>query len=470
MESADSLVDVIRKQKGQRFRTDLWPAADGYYSMAPAKSTSKSGSQTQAQQQQRLKVIVRRLPADLPEAVFWQSVAPWVTRDTTPQQQVAQSAETVVWSLYKPGKVRKHNQDKDDVASRAYITFKTPDALVAFHRSYDGWTFRDKTGRTSQALVEFAPYQRAPINAVKQDPRQGTIEQDSDFLAFKEALDAPNAADQVQTEAVIPLDPKSTPLLEHLRAQRAADKAAKKAKKKAIKQDTLGDDKKAGKKVRAGKVDKRGNKELTSTTSAASAADGQSKPPRGKSRGAKKLVQESTKSSLSATSSSTSLGVQDAGNGQQKRQQGDVVRKVAQPRVLKPQVAEPPKILLRNPDRPPASTTSSASKPSGSAPQPTAAPAVAQKPAKDVAAQRRQLGAALGAALNESNSRGRGRGRGSTSSGRGQGGSDMPTDGSQPQTQALTVGAEPSRGRGGARGRGGGRGRGRGGSAPLNPA
>lgn len=41
----------------------------------------------------------------------------------------------------------KHSaKDKDDIHSRAYITFKSAESLVAFHRAYDGWSFRDKQG------------------------------------------------------------------------------------------------------------------------------------------------------------------------------------------------------------------------------------------------------------------------------------------------------------------------------------
>lgn len=37
-------------------------------------------------------------------------------------------------------------KDKDDVHSRAYITFKTVESLVAFHQGYDGWSFKSKSG------------------------------------------------------------------------------------------------------------------------------------------------------------------------------------------------------------------------------------------------------------------------------------------------------------------------------------
>jgi regulator of nonsense transcripts 3 len=44
---------------------------------------------------ERLKTVVRRLPPNLPEEVFWQSVQKWV------------SDETVTWKEYYGGKFRK---------------------------------------------------------------------------------------------------------------------------------------------------------------------------------------------------------------------------------------------------------------------------------------------------------------------------------------------------------------------------
>lgn len=161
----------------------------------------------------RLKIVVRRLPADLPEHVFWKSATPWITRESD-DNEGQEGAERVVWSSYRAGKVRRRyvpgprreerveltrqrsgsGKDKDDVHSRAYISFKTADGLVAFHRAYDGWSFRDKqgelgrfpqrvvtsdplAGNVSQAVVEFASYQRIPTAPIKLDARQGTIEE-----------------------------------------------------------------------------------------------------------------------------------------------------------------------------------------------------------------------------------------------------------------------------------------------------
>lgn len=44
---------------------------------------------------ERFKVVVRRLPPDLPEEIFWQSVAPWVDEDKAS------------WKVFYPGKARK---------------------------------------------------------------------------------------------------------------------------------------------------------------------------------------------------------------------------------------------------------------------------------------------------------------------------------------------------------------------------
>jgi hypothetical protein len=42
----------------------------------------------------KLKVVVRRLPPNLPEPIFWNSVAQWV------------SSESITWKSFHPGKPR----------------------------------------------------------------------------------------------------------------------------------------------------------------------------------------------------------------------------------------------------------------------------------------------------------------------------------------------------------------------------
>jgi len=100
----------------------------------------------------KLKSVVRRLPPNLPEEVFWQSVQTWVTE------------ESVSWKVFYPGKLGKRwvcfdylvlsarlnevtiSLNKENIPSRAYIAFKSEEQLAQFSQGYDGHLFRDKAG------------------------------------------------------------------------------------------------------------------------------------------------------------------------------------------------------------------------------------------------------------------------------------------------------------------------------------
>lgn len=74
-------------------RTAMSAATD-----SPKKSKSKPSKEKKSQgksQNERLKIVVRRLPPNLPEDIFWQSVSEWV------------SDETVSWKSFYAGKVKK---------------------------------------------------------------------------------------------------------------------------------------------------------------------------------------------------------------------------------------------------------------------------------------------------------------------------------------------------------------------------
>ncbi|KAF8964760.1 Smg-4/UPF3 family-domain-containing protein [Flammula alnicola] len=180
------------------------------------KERDKERKSSLPQPNERLKTVIRRLPPNLPERVFWQSVQPWVTEDTA------------VWRIYYPGKLRK-KLNKENIPSRAYIAFKNEEQLALFSREYDGHTFRDKTGVESQAVVEFAPYPKVPSEKRKPDTRNATIEKDEDYISFLEALKASENAEPVTLESLIASTqpaphPKTTPLLEALKAEKTANK------------------------------------------------------------------------------------------------------------------------------------------------------------------------------------------------------------------------------------------------------
>ncbi|KIL65246.1 hypothetical protein M378DRAFT_535188 [Amanita muscaria Koide BX008] len=163
---------------------------------------------------ERLKTVVRRLPANLPEDVFWQSVQEWVTD------------ETVLWKVFYPGKSKKRI-NKENIPSRAYIAFKNEELVAQFSKEYDGHVFRDKQGNESQAVVEFAPYQKISPEKKKVDARNATIEKDEDYISFMASLNQVENVEPVSVESLIaanqpPPMPKTTPLLEALKAEKSS--------------------------------------------------------------------------------------------------------------------------------------------------------------------------------------------------------------------------------------------------------
>ncbi|KAJ3325801.1 hypothetical protein HDU76_013080 [Blyttiomyces sp. JEL0837] len=165
--------------------------------------------------QPRLKVVVRRLPPHLPENIFLDTVAQW-----TPETD---------WISYVQGKLAKSFPAKAHTFSRAYLNFTSIGGLAEFTKNYNGWLFKDEKNDVEyRAVVEFAPFQRIPKKKKKIDNRLNTLDADPDYMAFLESL-KPDAEKKdksttpnIENPPVIPEKPKSTPLLDDLRAKKAA--------------------------------------------------------------------------------------------------------------------------------------------------------------------------------------------------------------------------------------------------------
>ena len=141
----------------------------------------------------KLKVVVRRLPPNVPEAVFWKAASAWVTRpgsleDGSGDGGANDGRTNIDYAYFVQGKLKDGSRRgvtaesgvSPHVYSRAYLRFKTFDSLLDFHRGFDGHLFKDAKGNEYVALVEFAPFQRIPSDLArrrKADPRQGTIEE-----------------------------------------------------------------------------------------------------------------------------------------------------------------------------------------------------------------------------------------------------------------------------------------------------
>ncbi|KAG9306901.1 hypothetical protein G9A89_002570 [Geosiphon pyriformis] len=216
---------------------------------ASSKTPKSSGSKAKKAKSKRTgrklatrtKVIVRRLPPNVPEEKFLESVKPWANELTTD------------WYVFYPGRVSK-SKNKENIFSRAYFHFKTSENVLEFHRGYDNHLFIDSKGVETRAIVEFATFQKLPKDHKKVDPRQGTIDSDLDYLAFVESLKAEENAQTASKEinaasesgatqlerletklaaiaanaaavAAAVRKPKTTPLLEHIRALKSGTKA-----------------------------------------------------------------------------------------------------------------------------------------------------------------------------------------------------------------------------------------------------
>ncbi|KAF8682478.1 Utp21 protein [Rhizoctonia solani] len=206
---------VIHADHGPVHLTTTMSSATKAEPPGKAKSKPSRTKQSASSNAPKLKVVIRRLPPNLPENIFWQSVAQWVTDESSS------------WKLYVPGKLRT-KLNRENTPSRAYVEFVTPEAVVAFSRDYNGHVFRDKQGNESAAVVEYAPYQKVPHEKRKADAKIGTIETDEDFISFLEALNkpaepTPDVNELVTQGTTVIAEPTSTPLLDALKAAKEAN-------------------------------------------------------------------------------------------------------------------------------------------------------------------------------------------------------------------------------------------------------
>lgn len=124
---------------------------------------------------------------------------------------------------------------KPSKPTRVYLYVADRSQLDTLSQRVAQANFTDVRGSTNDSVLigppslEFAPYGRIPNNKRRHDARQGTIDQDSEFIEFLQSLTDPitkpkaiDPADANKGEAVT-----VTPLIQHLRDKKAArEKAA----------------------------------------------------------------------------------------------------------------------------------------------------------------------------------------------------------------------------------------------------
>ncbi|KAK1761110.1 Smg-4/UPF3 family-domain-containing protein [Echria macrotheca] len=176
------------------------------------------------------KVCIRYLPPALTEDEFW----------TILGDAWKPGKGKVGYFTYWPGSVSRH-PSKPSRPSRADLHIIRRDELLALSDVVRTAQWIDAKGtHTDPALlsppvVQISFYKKVPGDKKRVDSRQGTIDQDPDFMAFLESLANPNTTKESEPvdqalEEMKGERPTTTPLIEHLREKAAKAKEAAAAK------------------------------------------------------------------------------------------------------------------------------------------------------------------------------------------------------------------------------------------------
>lgn len=167
----------------------------------------------------RLKLVVRRLPPALTKNEFLSTLGDdWKV-----------PGNKIDWLDYRCGKTKPPG--KLSLQSRAYLHLNNEQHVKPFEAHFLQLSFHDAKGshkdpQLKQLLpsLAFAPNQRIPSVKQRQDGRQGTIDQDPEFIAFLERETQPVTKPLSLDQALAQEKPKdkvsSTPLLDDLREKK----------------------------------------------------------------------------------------------------------------------------------------------------------------------------------------------------------------------------------------------------------
>ncbi|KAI1799167.1 Smg-4/UPF3 family-domain-containing protein [Daldinia bambusicola] len=167
------------------------------------------------------KVLVRRLPPGITEAEFWAILG----------DEWKSGNGKVEWTRFQEGQI-SHDPSNPSMPARCYLQVRSEDIPILAD-VVRGLIWEDeKRAFTDPALVgppylEFSIYQKVPTTKRRTDSKQGTIDQDPDFMAFLDSLtqDTTNVkevdAEQVEDAGKPDTKVTTTPLVEFLKEKKA---------------------------------------------------------------------------------------------------------------------------------------------------------------------------------------------------------------------------------------------------------
>ncbi|KAI0884923.1 Smg-4/UPF3 family-domain-containing protein [Annulohypoxylon maeteangense] len=168
------------------------------------------------------KVIVRRLPPGITEAEFWAILG----------DEWKSGKGKVDWTKFQDGQVSQDPSNPSNPA-RCYLQVLRTDDIPVLAEVVQRSIWEDeKRTFNDPALVgppylELSIYQKIPTTKRRTDSKQGTIDQDPDFMAFLDSLTQDPAVKEVEAEQVADDSPKesvkvtTTPLVEYLKEKKA---------------------------------------------------------------------------------------------------------------------------------------------------------------------------------------------------------------------------------------------------------
>ncbi|RVX66847.1 hypothetical protein B0A52_09577 [Exophiala mesophila] len=178
------------------------------------------------------RLIIRRLPPGLTETEFWNCLG----------QAWKVGAGKIDWAAFKEGKI-SNDPAKPSRPSRAYLKVKDQSLLEELSVVVKQSSFLDAKNTSKDASLlgppslEFAPYNKTPSGRIRHDGRQGTIDQDQEFIDFLQSLTEPitkGAANGTDAADVKADKVSTTPLIQYIK-EKKANKAKEASQAKATK-------------------------------------------------------------------------------------------------------------------------------------------------------------------------------------------------------------------------------------------
>ncbi|KAL2880541.1 hypothetical protein SGCOL_004263 [Colletotrichum sp. CLE4] len=242
--------------QGASRKTNGVPSASGQQATTDAPKSNKSRTPVEGD-----KVIIRRLPPGMTEQELLNNLG----------DEWKAGNGLVSWHNFESGKI-SHDPAKPSRPGRVYLHVLKRESLNALSNLIQAKSWEDaKMTSNSASLVgppvlEFAIYNKVPSSKKRTDPRQGTIDQDPEFMAFLQSLTNPEIDkdnESNENKDVEETKPETkvttTPLIEFLKEKKAnkqkeaaAAKSAKQARQdsstKGKSSASTADDLKKGKK------------------------------------------------------------------------------------------------------------------------------------------------------------------------------------------------------------------------------